>query len=448
MAEAAVAKRPLCFVLMPFGRKPGTGGAILDFDAIYADLIKPAVSAAGLEPIRADEEQAGGVIHKPMFERLILCEYAVADLTTANANVFYELGVRHAVRPWATLLVFAEDGTRLPFDVGPLRGLSYTLGADGKPAPAAADRQRMTELLVAARQRTTDSPVFQLVPGFPDVRRIEAEVFRERVDASQATKAALETARRTGLDAVRAVEAGLGPVHDSEAGVLIDLLLSYRDGKAWDDMIRLAAAMPEPLRRTVLVQEQLGFALNRAGRGEEAERVFTELVARRGPSSETYGLLGRVYKDRWETAAKAGDRILARGLLDKAIGAYLRGFEADWRDAFPGVNAVTLMTVKTPPDPRVAQLLPIVRYAVERRIASGEPGYWDHATLLELAVLGNDEPAATTALADAVAVIRAPWEPETTARNLRLIREAREARGDIVPWARDIEAELVRKAED
>lgn len=54
------------------------------FDAIYSELTGPAVDAAGMEPLRADEEMAGGIIHKPMYERLILCEYAVADLTTAN----------------------------------------------------------------------------------------------------------------------------------------------------------------------------------------------------------------------------------------------------------------------------------------------------------------------------------------------------------------------------
>lgn len=101
--------RPLCFVLMPFGRKPGTGGATIDFDAIYRDVIHAAVVAADLDPIRADEEQVGGIIHKPMFERLILCEYAVADLTMANANVFYELGVRHAVKPATTILVCAAN---------------------------------------------------------------------------------------------------------------------------------------------------------------------------------------------------------------------------------------------------------------------------------------------------------------------------------------------------
>ena len=98
--------RPLCFVLMPFGKKPDDAGQLVDFDAVYRELIAPAIEEAGLEPIRADEELTGGIIHKPMFERLILCEYAVADLTTANANVFYELGVRHAT---ASL----EHGARL-----------------------------------------------------------------------------------------------------------------------------------------------------------------------------------------------------------------------------------------------------------------------------------------------------------------------------------------------
>ena len=112
-------QRPLCFVLMPFGQKPSVGGATIDFDAVYKDLIAPAIDQADLEPLRADEEMTGGVIHKPMFERLILCEFAVADLTTANANVFYELGVRHSVRPWSTILLFAEGGTQLPFDVAP-----------------------------------------------------------------------------------------------------------------------------------------------------------------------------------------------------------------------------------------------------------------------------------------------------------------------------------------
>src|SRR5918994_329584 len=118
---------PLCFVLMPFGKKPSNAGFMIDFDAIYQGLIAPAINESGLELLRADEEMTGGIIHKPMFERLILCEYAVADLTTANPNVFYELGVRHAVRPWSTVLLFAKDSGQLPFDVAPLRAMAYQL---------------------------------------------------------------------------------------------------------------------------------------------------------------------------------------------------------------------------------------------------------------------------------------------------------------------------------
>lgn len=49
--------------------------------------------------VRADEEKLGGIIHKAMFERLLLCAFAVADLTTSNPNVMYELEIRHAALP-------------------------------------------------------------------------------------------------------------------------------------------------------------------------------------------------------------------------------------------------------------------------------------------------------------------------------------------------------------
>ena len=95
----------LCYVIMPFGRKIDyRTGSEIDFDSIYKDIISPSIKQAGLEPWRADEEKVGGIIHKRMFEALILSKYVVADLTTANANVFYELGIRHAFRSTGTVL--------------------------------------------------------------------------------------------------------------------------------------------------------------------------------------------------------------------------------------------------------------------------------------------------------------------------------------------------------
>ena len=90
----------------------------------------------------------------------------------------------------------------------------------------------------------------------------------------------------------------------------------------------------------------------------------------------------------------------------------------------------------------------MVSYAVERRLATGKADYWDHATRLELAVLAKDEAAARRALASALAMVRENWEPETTANNLRLIRSAREHRGEEVPWAATIEQALLRRAAD
>jgi len=434
---------PLCFILMPFGKKPDATGRIVDFDAVYEELVAPAVREAGMEPLRADEEKTGGIIHKPMFERLILCEFAVADLTAANANVFYELGVRHATRPHATVLLFAVGSGQLPFDVAQLRALPYTLGVDGHPVTTEHDRALLTGCLREARTPVHDSPLYQLLEDYPAIDHTKTDVFREQVEYSKVMKERLVNARKSGIEAVREVEEGIDNLTNCETGVVVDLFLSYRAVKGWEAMIGLVPKMPQVVAATVLVQEQLGFALNRAERREEAERVLLELIARRGPASETCGLLGRVYKDRWEAAMKEGKNALAQGLLEKAIDAYCQGFEADWRDAYPGINAVTLMELREPPDPRRLELLPVVGYSVKRRLATTSPDYWDYATLLELAVLGSDQTQANNWLGKALAAVREAWELETTARNLGFIRNARHGRGENVDWLEDILAELI-----
>jgi hypothetical protein len=429
---------------MPFGVKADGRGGSVDFDAVYADLLVPAIREAGLDPLRADQEIVGGLIHKPMYERLILADYAIADLTTVNANVFYELGVRHAVRPYSTVLVSA-DVKRIPFDLAPDRVLPYSLDGAGRPADPAGDRQALVSALAAARNATTDSPVFQLIGDLPrpEIDRLKTDVFRDEAEYSAAAKERLAAARAAGAEAVRAVERDLGPLENVEAGVLVDLLLSYRSTEAWEDMCRLAETMPEPIRRTLLVREQYGFGLNRAGRSTDAERELLGVVEDHGPSSETLGLLGRVYKDRWE-AQREGLR--AQGHLDKAIDAYRRGFEADWRDAYPGINAVTLMEIRDPGGEEQQVLVPVVRYANRRRIDGGAPDYWDHATRLELGVIGRDRDEAIAGATAALAAIRETWEPKSTAYNLSLVRASRARAGEEIEWADAIERELVGAA--
>ena len=91
-----------------------------------------------MEVIRADQEQVGGTIHKPMYERLMLSDFAIADVTGANPNVYYELGIRHALRPRTTVMVFAE-GTTLPFDVASQRGTPYRMDESGNLTDVAGD---------------------------------------------------------------------------------------------------------------------------------------------------------------------------------------------------------------------------------------------------------------------------------------------------------------------
>jgi len=427
---------------MPFGVKADGQGGSVDFDAVYLELLAPAIRHAKLEPLRGDQELIGGLIHKPLFERLIVADYAVADLTTANANVFYELGVRHALRPYSTVLVTAEVN-RAPFDLAPGRLLPYRLDASGHPSDPRRDRAILVEALRAARAASTDSPVFQLIDQLPrpDLDRLKTDVFRAQLAYSVEMKERLNTARRAGAERLRAIEFELGPLNDVEAGLLVDLLLSYRAATAWEEMIRLVEAMPQPARRTVLVRAQYGFALNRAGRSLDAEKVLLEAIEDDGPSSELLGLLGRVYKDRWE-AERDTSVLRAAGYLDQAIDAYRRGFEADWRDSYPGINALTLMEIREPGGARQQELLPVVQYANRLRIAGPAANYWDHATRLELGVIARDRAEAVMGARAALAAVCEPWEPESTAFDLSLIRESRAQRGETVAWADELEHEL------
>jgi hypothetical protein len=204
-------------------------------------------------------------------------------------------------------------------------------------------------------------------------------------------------------------------------------------------MIAVYNDMPEMLKRQILVREQVGFAYNRrAGKSKdcadraEALRILTEVEAQQGASSETCGLIGRIHKDNWSDALEADDLLAATGHLKLSIEAYTRGFMVDQRDAYPGINAVTLLDIKGDEESLKIKkrLLPVVRFAVEQRLTGGEPDYWDHATMLELAVLNDDFEEAAEHLADAVAVIRETWEPGTTANNLRMIERARASRGN------------------
>src|SRR5215470_12222887 len=121
------------FVIMPCGEKKAPDGTAIDFDAVYKELFAPAIAAAGLVPHRADAHRRSGSIHLDMFQDLLLAEFVVADLTIDNPNVWYEIGVRHALRAGGSVLTYGLRD-RLPFDIAGQRMLRYTL-KDAKLEP-------------------------------------------------------------------------------------------------------------------------------------------------------------------------------------------------------------------------------------------------------------------------------------------------------------------------
>jgi hypothetical protein len=129
----SAAQQGTCFVVMGFGKKTDfETGRVLDLDQSYKNLIKPAVEAAGLKCIRADEIVHSGLIDVPMYEQLLKADVVVADLSTSNRNAFYELGVRHALRPYTTVVIAEEQMMKAaPFDVNHISIRSYRhLGED------------------------------------------------------------------------------------------------------------------------------------------------------------------------------------------------------------------------------------------------------------------------------------------------------------------------------
>ena len=153
-----------------------------------------------------------------------------------------------------------------------------------------------------------DSPVFQLIDDLPrwEIDHTKTDVFRKSVDSSKKYKDQLHAAVREGAQAVQQIasEPSLANLLEVETGIVVDLFLSLRDVKAHTDMIELYNRMPLPLQRAKMMRGQLGFALNREGRFAEAEKVLKGVIDEFGPSSETNGLLGRIYKDRWDNAKR------------------------------------------------------------------------------------------------------------------------------------------------
>jgi hypothetical protein len=153
------------FIIRPFGKKTDRRGREIDFDHISSVLIEPAMKAAGLGGGTTGEIVEAGNIREDMFAMILEADVVVCDMTIHNANVFYELGIRHALRKKRSVLIrggpSADD---VPFDNLTDRYLQYE--AD---RPQAALQQLTDTLIATLASERTDSPIFNMLPGLPEV---------------------------------------------------------------------------------------------------------------------------------------------------------------------------------------------------------------------------------------------------------------------------------------
>jgi hypothetical protein len=460
----------MCFVAMPFGPKAPSGRKtpLIDFDAIYSHIAQ-AVQAEDLECVRADFEPGGGFVHRAMFERLLVAEYVVADLTLANPNVAYEIGVRHGASSRPTILIGAggEFMKDLPFDFRPLRVLPYDLGQDGSLSAEAATAlvEGLRERLRQARAGTlpVDNPIMQVTTWSPTGRleHDKTDVFLQRLryagEFGERVAVALDKADPG--EAIAVLQALEQEIVDSEVvpqlhSALLGIYLGYREKKAYQRMVDLVPRLPGELQQTAVVQEQLALALNRLAEQavKEAAALGSELAERAEQlrdvaqerrksalhaldqlsdtlvTSETHGIRGRIYKGWHDAERAAGNEARARAMLSRAIDTYEAGVRGDLRDYYPGVNAVTLRLLRGSEEDLAAlgALVPVVRMAVDSAPAaeSEEERYWQAATKLELACSAKDWEAAQGHLDTLLGIDAQDWMRETTTANLGIQQRA------------------------
>lgn len=126
-----------CFVLMPFGQW---------FDAYFSEIYVQACKDAGLEPIRADGLFTTGSVMEQIWEQIKRAKVLLAELSGKNPNVFYELGLAHAVRKPVVFVTSSLDD--VPFDLRHLRVVVYDVRNPGWDLKL---RQDITNYLKNAR---------------------------------------------------------------------------------------------------------------------------------------------------------------------------------------------------------------------------------------------------------------------------------------------------------
>jgi hypothetical protein len=439
------------FVIMPFGEKKAPDGTAIDFDAVYEALFAPAIVAAGLMPHRADADRRGGSIHLDMFQDLLLAEFVVADLTLDNPNVWYEIGVRHALRAGGAVLTYALRD-RLPFDIAGQRMQRYTL-KNGRLDPETVEAERTAlkeaiEATLGAWRGRRASPVYQQLPNLrePDWKTLKVGDINQFWQSLEAWQSRIEVARRKQRpgDILVLAEETPNSVLEFEALRTAARALIRLNRPRYALTILEHACRLEP--DDVEARHLEGIALGRAERFAEARESLRRL-ADEHQDGETLGLLARTWKDEWtqvwnahpqrKSAPVAAARDTA-ATLQSAASAYIEAFRAAPGDYYPGINALTLGSLWEHVTGRRSRLpLTLISAGVSWATAAAaerNKDYWSLATRAELALVEDrkDDALDDYSEAAALAVANRDWFAlDSSSRQLDLLGELK-FHGEIV----------------
>jgi tetratricopeptide (TPR) repeat protein len=432
-----------CYVSIPYGIKNDADGRSLDFDFLYHFVIRPAVQELDMECRRLDELSPGAIWHKTLYAALISSDVMISDVSIQNANVFYELGIRHALKRGRTLLISA--GGRMPSNISYVQTLFYQPDSSGRlSGEAAATFRQNLQSLIRQSQRTaiSDSPIYEF---FPDLevavpQELESQVRRRRMPASKRAResfadSVVESPSRA-IRNLNNVEAELRSAPEADPVDYLNLLRKYRDLSEWDRVIALAQDAPPVVAESPEVCQLLALALNRRGKPGDQDRAIAlmqGLIADTGGDSESFGVLGRIYKDRYEQAKAQKDSVGTAANLDKALNCYREALAKNPRDYYSAINIVTLLLERDDNAARAElnTLLPLARAAVQEKLEAG-PDFWAVATDLQLAAIARDWPAVRLALGRVTALATSGWMLDTMLRDLRALKKKFTDKEDLV----------------
>lgn len=412
------------FVAMPYGTKKG-----IEFNKVYSELIKPALESVGFEVFRADEDLRAGNIRTDMFQELLLADLVVVDLSIDNPNVWYELGVRHALRERGVVQIQSKRD-HLPFDIYVDRTLRYHL-KDGVPDPDyfEADKQALANFAVetiTSWHGRKISPVYHLLPFLqePDWKSLRMGEANEFWEAYEKWELRIELAlmrRRLGDILVFASEAPSRVLRLEAHRAAGEALLKLGQFKfALEQYEKALEIDPTDLESC----QQKGILLDRLNKHDEAKVWLKAVVEDYPDDAQNWALLGRVEKDAWVNAwrsdGKTSEQMLKdasyeEGLLHSAIEAYLTGFRKDPSHYYSGINALTLLhllrhlTGKNENTEERKALSGGVRWAVRSALTENPQDYWARATLGELEVLLASSSRVEQTFKAAVAVAQRDW---------------------------------------